>query len=290
MRRNVKRLVLCTAAALVLISGCGSAPPQRSEPPARSLTAAESDRLQRAEDMLTGRCMRTRGFTYTVLAQTAPPPIPDFPFGIDDVVWASTHGYGLRDGAALVEAQRDNANALYFASLPSDRQAAYDATLYGTPGRRVAVVVPAGQTVMQSVDGCLAEAQGQLYGDFARWFRAQTVTENLLPAIKPRVFADGRYQRALTAWSACVSAAGHAAASPDELRSQAAGGGEAFERALAVADATCNGKVGLAKVGAALNQELGAPIRARYLVQTQTYARMRLVGLARAAGIRDRNW
>jgi hypothetical protein len=229
--------------------------------------------------------MAAHGFRYVVTSPAGEVQPPTFPYGINDVAWARTHGYGLAGLAGLARQQHDNPNARYVASLPAGKQAAYNVMLDGSPAHRLSVTVPNELVVSESSDGCLASAEASLYGNFAAWFRADTISGNLLPAIQPKVYADPRYRHPLAAWSACVRAAGHPAATPDDLRNQAAAGGQALERELAVADATCNLKTGLAATGQALDRELGAPLRARYGAEIQADARLRLAALRRAAAV-----
>jgi hypothetical protein len=94
----------------------------------------------------------------------------------------------------------------------------------------------------------LVGAYGTIQSFLEAASRAQTLTENPLPPIQPEVFAEACYRQALQASSARVSAAGHPPASADK-RSQVADGVDNLERALAVADATCNRQVELAEAG-----------------------------------------
>jgi hypothetical protein len=269
-------LVVCGLAA----SGCGG-----PSPVARVRPLSPADRLWLAQEILIARCMAAHGFTYVVTSPASAGQVPAFAYGVDNVAWARAHGYGLADQARLVAQQRDNPNARYAGSLPTGQQAAYNLALDGSSDHTLSVTVPDGLVVTQSSDGCLADAEAALYGSFAAWFRAETISDNLLPVIQPKVFADPRYRRALAAWSACVRAAGYPAATPDDLRSQAAAGGPVLERELAVADATCNLKTGLAATGRVLDRALGAPVRARYGPEIQAYQRLRRAALGRATAV-----
>jgi hypothetical protein len=271
--------VVLMAGGLVA-GGCGSPAPAAA---ARQLSPAA--KLWLAEEILISRCMAAHGFRYVVTSPAAAAQPPAFPYGINDVAWARAHGYGLVGLARLAERQRDNPNARYVASLPANRQAAYNLAMDGSSAHRLSVTVPNGLVVTQSADGCLASAEASLYGNFAAWFRVETISDNLLPAIAPKVYASPRYRHVLASWSACVRAAGHTAATPDDLRGRAAAGGPAVERQLAVIDATCNLKTGLAATGQALDRQLGAPVRARYRPQIQACARLRLAALRRAAAV-----
>lgn len=271
---------------LLLVAGCGAASSTLAKQPQQPASLTDSQELTQAQDILTGACMRAHGFDYTLTGQlTQNADSREFPYGIDDVAWARTNGYGFTQRAALSAAQHDNPNAQYIRSLIPDRQAAYSAAMFGSKTDQVSVTVPSGDTVVQNADGCLAAAERRLYGDFTRWFRAQTVTGNLEPAIEPKVFADPRYLAARRAWSACVGAYGHPAAGPAELESQAAAAGAGPEREIAAIDAACNARTKLAATGRALDAELGAPVRAEYRWAIDDYAALRREALPRAAAI-----
>jgi hypothetical protein len=274
-----KVLVVCGLVA----GGCGSPAPAAPAAAARSLSPAA--KLWLAEEILISRCMAGHGFRYVVTSAASAPQPPTFPYGINDVAWARAHGYGLAGQARLARQQHDNPNARYVASLPARRQAAYNLALDGSPQHRLSVTVPNGLVVTQSADGCLATAEARLYGNFAAWFHADTISGNLLPAIAPKVYASPRFRRALAAWSACVRAAGHPAATPNDLRNQATVGGPALERELAVTDATCNLRTRLAATGQALDRQLGEPVRARYQTEIAADTRLRHAALRRAAAV-----
>lgn len=88
----------------------------------------------------------------------------------------------------------------------------------GSRSKSVALTLPNGLTVRASTDGCLAEAQDKLYGDFRSWFRASVIVNNLQSEIQPKVVNDLRYQQALRAWAQCMGRSGHTARRPAELR------------------------------------------------------------------------
>ena len=274
------------AGALLLATGCSSPSGGHPAPPKPSATPAAPDQLAQAQDILTGECMRAHGFDFTVAPQPAKNAEPrEFPYGIDDVAWARTNGYGFALRAKLGAAQHDNPNARYVESLTPSRRAAYTAAMFGSKRNQVSVTVPNGDVVVQNADGCLAAAENQLYGNFVDWFRAQTITGNLEPAIEPKVFANPRYLAAQRAWSACVRAQGYPAARPADLESRAAAAGTEAERKIATVDATCDVRTGLAATGRALDAELGAPVRAEYRSETDEYTALILGALPRAAAV-----
>jgi hypothetical protein len=57
--------------------------------------------------------------------------------------------------------------------------AAFERALSGDRRNVVAIRLPTGYTIGASRDGCTAAAQGRLYGDMPRWFRANTLVMNL---------------------------------------------------------------------------------------------------------------
>ncbi|MBS2962961.1 hypothetical protein KGA66_07895 [Actinocrinis puniceicyclus] len=272
--------------ALLLATGCGTASGTRTAHPEQPATLSDSDQLAQAQDVMTGECMRARGFDYTVMPRPAHGTDPlEFPYGLDDVAWARANGYGFAQRAALGAAQHDNPNARYVQRLTSGRRTAYVAAMFGSKSNQVSVTVPNGDVVVQNTDGCLAAAERRLYGDFVRWFRDQTIAGNLEPAIEPKVFADPRYLAAQRAWSACVRTRGYPAAGPADLESQAAAAGPEAARKIATIDATCDIRTKLAATGRALDIELGAPVRAEYRSVIDDYAALQRAALPRAAAI-----
>ncbi|MEU8465952.1 hypothetical protein [Streptomyces sp. NPDC029003] len=274
---------LAAAVALAMCTGCGTEGRAARDPgpgatgaaraAAVELTAGQSRLLERAEQVLIGRCMAQRGFRYAV---TEPPPQArakrSFPYGLDDVAWARAHGYGGRDDRASEAARRADPNQRYFHGLSARGRAAARTALMGASPAGLTATAPTGTTLTASPDGCIARAERSLYGDLAAWFRVKVVTMNIRPAQEAKVRADPRYAEAVGAWAACMRAAGRPYASPDDSRAAAAAFAEelppdradAAESALAVAEATCATGTGLSRVSQALDHSYGDEFRARH--------------------------
>ncbi|MFI0200873.1 MULTISPECIES: hypothetical protein [Streptomyces] len=75
--------------------------------------------------------------------------------------------------------------------------------LFGSAPAELSVTLATGYTVRTHTDGCLAEAHRFLYGDQARWFRAQVTVNNLRAEAQARLKDDPGYRAALARAAAC---------------------------------------------------------------------------------------
>ncbi|WAZ26309.1 hypothetical protein STRCI_007872 [Streptomyces cinnabarinus] len=75
--------------------------------------------------------------------------------------------------------------------------------LFGAGRAELSVTLATGHTVRTHTDGCLAEAHRSLYGDQARWFRAEVVVNNLRPEAQAALTKDPGYRAALARRAAC---------------------------------------------------------------------------------------
>ncbi|MER5896550.1 hypothetical protein [Streptomyces sp. NPDC001876] len=75
--------------------------------------------------------------------------------------------------------------------------------VFGTDPAELSVTLATGYTVRTHTDGCLAEAHRFLYGDQARWFRAEVTVNNLRAEAQARLEENPRYRAALTRRAAC---------------------------------------------------------------------------------------
>ncbi|MEU6864306.1 hypothetical protein ABZ924_13685 [Streptomyces sp. NPDC046876] len=82
---------------------------------------------------------------------------------------------------------------------PQEQQAA----MFGAAPAELSVTLATGYTVRAHTDGCLAEAHRFLYGDQARWFRAEVTVNNLRPEAQARLGEDPAYRAALARRAAC---------------------------------------------------------------------------------------
>ncbi|MGW6409071.1 hypothetical protein ACWF95_18105 [Streptomyces vinaceus] len=284
--RHPARAAAAAAAALLLLGGCGPAARTPAGPspgaaagragraaplaPAREPSAADTRLLERAEQILISRCMDGRGFPYAVTE--APEAARSFPYGVDDVEWARTHGYGGRDERAAARAREADPNQRYFRGLSASGRAAARTALMGSAPVGLSATAPTGMTITASPEGCIADAERTLYGDLATWFRVKVVTMNLRPVRETRVHEDRQYAEAVGQWAACMLAAGRPYAGPEDSRRAAARFGEekppaeadAAEAELAVVEATCASGTPLARVSKALDHTYGERLRAQH--------------------------
>jgi hypothetical protein len=229
--------------------------PRHGEPAAsaasmyRQPSTADLDLLSQAEETLIQRCMAQRGFRYHKVPFVSDSDEERFPFVVDDVAWAGSHGYGSAAPAAEPDDEYNGPNSPDFAGLSASGREAYSAALYGSEGGpHVVVTLPdGGGRLAHSTGGCQADAERQLYGSFGRWFRDVAVVANLAGLAAGRATADPRYQHALSAWDRCMGAAGHAVDSPQQWRLQLrsemtdlhGAAAQAAERRYATTEARC---------------------------------------------------
>ncbi|MFE1546412.1 hypothetical protein [Streptomyces sp. NPDC058718] len=86
-----------------------------------------------------------------------------------------------------------------------DQDRTLQAALFGAGPRELSVTLATGATVTAHEDGCLAAARGRLYGDPARWFRAQVTVDNLRAEAQARMRDDPAHQAALARWTRCAT-------------------------------------------------------------------------------------
>ncbi|MFD7628841.1 hypothetical protein ACFV7Q_22875 [Streptomyces sp. NPDC059851] len=94
--------------------------------------------------------------------------------------------------------------------------------LFGAAPAELSVTLATGHTVRTHTDGCLAEAHRSLYGDQARWFRAEVTVNNLRPEAQARLTEDAAYRDALARRAACADQDAHCirASGLEELRNR----------------------------------------------------------------------
>ncbi|MFD4770259.1 hypothetical protein [Streptomyces niveus] len=207
-----------------------------------------------AQGQLLERCMEQAGFRYWVPPALSAEESRDFGFVIDDVAWAKTYGYGGRIQQKARGHAAINRNQDYVKSLSKDERARYSTALQGN-GQMLSVTLPDGRTIRNATGGCEAKGEQRLYGDREAWFRASRVTDHLGTLYMPKVEADPRFKRAVSAWSACMRASGFTYKDPREIRSDLPGltaglrpdEAHSLEVRTAVAEATCARQTSLAE-------------------------------------------
>jgi hypothetical protein len=290
------RLVPFTS--LLLLAACGhpATPDERLVVAPFPAKATDSQLLQWAEDLLTGRCMSVHGFRYTVPLPAATSQRKPNPYGNDDVTWARRHGYGLTEPPP---APRRGPNALYVTSLPPDRRTAYKLALIGNGRHTVAARPPGGPVITTSSDGCVADARRRLYGDLGTWFRLSVTVTNLDADIQPHVVRAAPYVKALARWLACMRDRKLIASSPGAASQQAA---RAFaapgvdrrqahlrEISIAVADASCARTSQLVSVANRLDAAYRARANAEHRAEITAYGLVLTDARARARAL-ERRW
>jgi hypothetical protein len=305
MKRMCAAALVVTAALGVVTTGCG--PHKQDEKQSgtdrgasagseqlRELTDAEQLRIADAQQRLIKGCMTRKGFEFWEAERLSLEESRTLGWVTDDVAWANKYGYGSRIEAKHERARLTNRNVAYRKGLSEERRAAYDKALdEGIDAPVITAEVPSGGTVRKRVGGCVAEAEKQLYGDRVAWFRAEKTVMGLQPLYVPQVMADKRFAAALASWSRCMARSGHTFRTPQEARQAAveqglkADPGKAFEaeRKLAVADATCAKNTSLRTIGNERETHYVNKLRGRYGSDLDTYARLQLQALARAAKV-----
>ncbi|MFI8895680.1 hypothetical protein [Streptomyces paradoxus] len=288
-------------ACLLTATACADEKPHAtgSEPAAsRPLGDKERELLHDTEQDLLRQCMRQEGFRLWKVPLEPVPEQREFPYVVDDVKWAREHGYGsdIRQRAERLRAE--DPNRRYFEGLSTERRAAAKAALHGRDREGgPSVTLPGGGVVRRSGDGCTAQAQTRLYGDFARWFRTKTFTDNLTGLRMARVTAEPAYRKAVKDWSSCMRGKGHDYNTPDQARrafstpeagttAAAAGQDRSAEVGTAVAEAECAARAGgLSEVAERLHRRHGERLRAEYRQQVNDRLRLEHAALLRVPAL-----
>ncbi|MER7309625.1 hypothetical protein E5082_30090 [Streptomyces griseoluteus] len=259
-------LALITALATV---GCSSSEePDRkpAAPDVRPLSGAtafshvDSVRLHNREERAVTACMTARGQQYTAQPAIASARGEETnPYGLLTPQRAAADGYGIVG------------EYLHLRSTPlptgKPRTKAWQQALTGTAEQRVTLHLPGGTNVQYSTDGCIAQANAEVYGP--DWNTLEPITMKLANSVLATVEEEPAYRKALQRWSACMRKSGHpavdlqAARAPFNARLPTAAKDEEELRALgrdeieaANADARCQREIGLAEAVAGVQQKV----------------------------------
>ncbi|MFC8144073.1 hypothetical protein ACFUKV_20430 [Streptomyces paradoxus] len=299
-RAHPVAVAAAAVACLLTATACADENPRAtgSEQAApRPLGDKERELLHDTEQALLRQCMRQAGFRLWKVPLKPVPEQREFPYAVDDVKWAREHGYGsdIRQRAERLRTQ--DPNRRYFEGLTAERKAAAKAALHGRDRRGgPSVTLPGGGVARRSGDGCTAQAQTRLYGDFARWFRTKTFTDNLTGLRMARVSAEPAFRKAVKDWSSCMRGKGHAYNDPEQARrafstpaagktAAAAGGDRSAEVGTAVAEAECARGSGLSEVAGRLHRRHGERLRAEYREQVNERLRLEQAALLRVPAL-----
>jgi len=183
------------------------------------LSTQQQSLLFNAYQVAFGKCVQVRGFRYWPEPEPRPTLSQLFPYVINNVSWARSHGFGNPDGsnsdAATKTNQRDP-NLNYYDSLtPSKRAALVRAENAGGPNDPGIIArLPTGQVIGFSKYSCYASAGNALYGTRYNWYQAE-MTYYALPSLwQEKVEASPEFGRALKAWAACMQHKGEFYATP----------------------------------------------------------------------------
>ncbi len=284
-----------------LAAGCASAPVRQSPPadsppvPLRGVaqfSAPESRLLHEAEERRVRACMRQRGMRY-VEVPTGPGTEPANPYGLLTPEVARQDGYGMVSSALSGAATTDDVYARATRDLSVRERARWLAAVEGTKEGRRRLRLPDGATLTYPTDGCVAEAQRQLYG--ATWRQTSARVQGLVNLVLAGVESSSRYVAAERDWSACMRATGRPY---DSLRAPAkdiqdslnASSGTrkdllrigAHEQALAVEDARCQRRIRFAERVRTVQRAVEADLTPTYQKDLASYARMRAAALRNA--------
>ncbi|WP_215453338.1 hypothetical protein [Streptomyces sp. ATCC 21386] len=288
-------LVGISAAAVFVVVSC-NVPQAPRDPPVSapsSLTEREQDLLHNAEEHLTVSCMAARGFRRWAVPRRPLPEDRDFPYVVDDAKWAARHGYGSELQARRERLRVNDPNQRYFSSLPAADQQRAVAALNGEQSAdRLEVRMPTGATAGRVADGCTAQAQEELYGDLAAWFRADMIA-GALPALRhQQVSADSEFKAAVKKWSTCMRDRGLGYTDPYQARAaftrSSAPHTEAHQRQevrTAVAEAQCADTSGLTATARSLDRRYDTRLRERYQDAVRDRLRLAHAALPRARAL-----
>lgn len=287
------------AAAFVLaaVTGCGGAQAGTTGDAGRAAwpTDVERGTLDRAEQLLTERCMARHEQPYWPGRAPRPDDMKSVGLVLDDVGWARRNGYGDRlDRAAELQRGKDR-NTAYLKGLSSSERARWERTLFGPEdGPTTSVRLPMGGRTGTGLEGCLASARKELYGDLGEWFRASRTAQGLTPLYADKVTRDPRYTTAVGWWSRCMRDKGFSYRTPQQIRDQLPdlNGSLSPDRAhrtqvrIAVAEATCARSTELADRVRSLERSYrDEAIGTAYREEVDTYLRLSDEALDRARPI-----
>ncbi|MFG2592219.1 hypothetical protein [Streptomyces sp. NPDC048438] len=303
MRRAFSISVAIVVAACIT-TGCGAGtegatksakPPKRdtvaiSDGELRNLTVPEEMEIEYAEYALVRECMEAEGFSYWVGPVASAEARRAGRYVIDDVTWAKKYGYGRPFDEAAEKERSEHPNVRFPNALPQKDRIRYNTALNGDYDDVLRVDLPAGGTVETPRTGCWAGARAHLYGDLEAWFKAKKTVTSLTPLYVPRILADDRMKKTVSAWSHCMKDADRPFSSPDDIREKRIANttgmsskeARAFEVELAVTEATCAVRTDLGKTARKLEREYRSTVLKRYAKENSAYQRMGLAALSRA--------
>jgi hypothetical protein len=255
------------------------------------LTAREQAVVYQAGQIAFGNCLRERGFRYWPEPQSAPSLFQLFPYVIDDVAWARTHGFSASQSRASARRAAADPNIRYVTGLSPSRRRALGAAENGDGprGPGLTVTLPTGLVIGHSTLGCTATTDARLYGSFPAWFRAQNIADSLPSLWQADVVRDPRFVAAVRRWSGCMRGRHEQFASPQAAAAAFTNAARAIRRAIeiraATAEARCAQSTGLGALARTLNARYQHAVEARYQAVITTFRRLARAALPRARAL-----
>ncbi len=248
----------------------------------------DMQRIWYVEEQLVGDCMVARGFEYypetefedLTVGLKALEHRRNFPlWGWNDPALAKRIGYGIEVNREATRRLIDEADGyqseqtVLVASLSSAEARLYEEALSGSGPLEVFAEIEGSELVSRS-DGCLAQAQIQVYGSLAGFAHLVWVRSGLAAMAEQVMAQDDGYQQALDGWRSCALDRGYEVREPWDLSDLAFANAESdddperrfdAEVEVAVVEAECNLQVGLRQAGdtayeSALAELLGGPL------------------------------
>ncbi|MGW0828541.1 hypothetical protein [Streptomyces sp. NPDC002845] len=295
MRRKYSAML--TATVLCLLAGCADEPrpwEEISHSRVRDLTNEEVVEIERAEQKLIKACMTNEGFPYWEFPVPSVDERKSGNYVIESVRWAEAYGYGREFEKRGEKIRTSHRTVIYQNKLSKEGRVSYTRALDGNYRDRMTAKLPGKLgTVETPRGGCTNEARARLYGDAEIWFTTRRTVEGVFPLYAQALKQDERFTKALRQWADCMTRAGRPFDSPDDLRQKRAAAVEnmpdaeadAFDRKLAVTEATCAVESSLGKVIRVLESEYRARTLKPYSEQWDTYRKMRLHALRQAQDV-----
>jgi hypothetical protein len=255
--------LLCLPVALGAYIGIS---PHRTSPSSKTaVSAADTNLLINAEQVLIRKCMQRQGFVYWSLSAQQAYPAVRFPYVITSVSWARRHGFSDN----LEFPVSADPNQRYYSKLSNSQQAAYSNALVGRPNApAVTTPLPSGGILGHSNDGCQAAADAELYGSYQAWFKASSVVLDLPTLWQSMVLSSRQYISAVSVWSGCMRQRGYRYASPADasaaFRNSTSPQSQLTAIRAAVAEALCADSTGLTRVATHLNQQFAAQVTRKF--------------------------
>jgi hypothetical protein len=274
--------LLCLPIALAVYIGVSLHPP--SPPPSQTaVSAADTNLLINAEQVLIRDCMRRQGFTYWPIPASQAYPAVRFPYVITSVSWARRYGFSDSLGLPV----NSGPNQQYYNNLPNSRKAAYSNALVGSSDApAVTMPLPTGGIVGHSSDGCQATADTELYGSYQPWFKASSVVLDLPRLWQSMVLSSRQYISAVSVWSVCMRQRGYRHSSPAEAAAasgnQKSPQSQPAEIKAAVTEVLCADSTGLTEVASHLNRDFAAKVTRKFHSSLDAEWRLERSALPRA--------